>query len=333
MTNSTEHEFLYVKDDISLHVDQFNLTYAGETEGWATYRHQNIDAARNYIATLFPGVFAVLTDYHNQCAFSVPNSEGAYIPMLSICYAFAGRMEWNISSVNRHAYFPPENLLLYSYARHETYADFPDRYFRCLELNLCLPLPAETVDLFADFGIDWELISSRYAKEQVVLIRGTEAIQQFLANYDPAELKRPAAFRLLCLYLLNFLENYDGSLDGPVAYLPGERVRQLAQVAAGLKANLRASPTLADLASQTGISRTYLQQQFKTVYGMSIHAYHKRLRLQEAARLLSETNQSIASIAEAIGYSHQGKFAVAFKKQFGSSPQIYRQTADRNRKV
>ncbi len=46
--------------------------------------------------------------------------------------------------------------------------------------------------------------------------------------------------------------------------------------------------------------------------------------MQEAMRLLRETDDSVASIASAVGYESQGKFAKAFKDAVHLSPTQYR---------
>ena len=60
------------------------------------------------------------------------------------------------------------------------------------------------------------------------------------------------------------------------------------------------------------------------VYGKNISEYAIDLRMREAARLLTDTNDSILKIGEAVGYAGQSKFAAAFRKYYGTSPRQYR---------
>ena len=46
--------------------------------------------------------------------------------------------------------------------------------------------------------------------------------------------------------------------------------------------------------------------------------------MEKAARLLSETNDSIARIAEAVGYGSQSRFSTAFKEVYQMLPLEYR---------
>ena len=63
---------------------------------------------------------------------------------------------------------------------------------------------------------------------------------------------------------------------------------------------------------------------FKKVYGMSVYSYQKTLRLQKAHKLLRVTDKSVAEIAMEIGYINPGKFAAAFKEQYGLSPSEFK---------
>lgn len=46
--------------------------------------------------------------------------------------------------------------------------------------------------------------------------------------------------------------------------------------------------------------------------------------MEQAARLLRETDRSVAEIAQAVGYDSQSKFTAAFKAFFGALPREYR---------
>lgn len=91
-----------------------------------------------------------------------------------------------------------------------------------------------------------------------------------------------------------------------------------------ISANLTASLTIEQLASELHASPSAIKAAFRNVYGDSIYAYRKTLRLQEAQRLLSETDIPIAQVAAEIGYANPGKFAAAFKKKYGQLPREYK---------
>lgn len=50
------------------------------------------------------------------------------------------------------------------------------------------------------------------------------------------------------------------------------------------------------------------------------------IRLQRAAQTLAATEDSLAIIAEAVGYQSEAVFSTAFKRHFGVRPREYRVT-------
>ena len=82
--------------------------------------------------------------------------------------------------------------------------------------------------------------------------------------------------------------------------------------------------TIEYLSKEYLMNPTTLKQVFKAVYGTSIAAHVKGHRMEEAARLLVATDDSIAEIADQVGYTSQSKFTTAFKEYFGELPTEYR---------
>ena len=80
------------------------------------------------------------------------------------------------------------------------------------------------------------------------------------------------------------------------------------------------------IAERFSVSETSLKNYFRGVYGQNISTWLREIRMNEAARLLSDTKRPIAEISEHVGYSKQGKYAAVFKKQFGLSPLEYRRS-------
>jgi len=79
-----------------------------------------------------------------------------------------------------------------------------------------------------------------------------------------------------------------------------------------------------ELSKKYLINPTTLKETFKAVYGRSIAAHIKQHRMEQAAKLLRETDLSIAEIAQAVGYDSQSRFTAAFKSFFQVVPREYR---------
>ncbi|MFF2847572.1 AraC family transcriptional regulator [Streptomyces sp. NPDC058001] len=85
--------------------------------------------------------------------------------------------------------------------------------------------------------------------------------------------------------------------------------------------------TLAELGALTSMERTYLVRLFQRDLGVSPIAYLNQLREQAAARLLVQTDQSVARIGAQLGWGDAGYFARRFKAAYGLTPSAYRRRA------
>jgi len=77
-----------------------------------------------------------------------------------------------------------------------------------------------------------------------------------------------------------------------------------------------------DWAKMSGMSLRSFTSQFAEETGMLFSAWRQRIRLQAAMRLLSQ-NQSVAQVANDLGYSSPSSFIEIFRKQFGEPPKQY----------
>ena len=96
------------------------------------------------------------------------------------------------------------------------------------------------------------------------------------------------------------------------------------QIRSYILQNLSRHITVNELAEYVGFNRSYLISLFKESIGIGPGAYITRLRIDEAKRLLTISNNSLASIAEALGFSSQSHFQNVFRKETGKTPLQYR---------
>ncbi len=79
-------------------------------------------------------------------------------------------------------------------------------------------------------------------------------------------------------------------------------------------------------ASSVGISRTKVNEILKLELGFTFTGYLNKLRLTEAARLLSESKDAnIAEVAYSVGYKNVSYFNKLFKAEFSCTPKAYQQ--------
>jgi AraC-like DNA-binding protein len=82
--------------------------------------------------------------------------------------------------------------------------------------------------------------------------------------------------------------------------------------------------SVAELASRAAVSRSLLDDRFRTVLGRSPIRYLTEWRMHLAAELLTTTDITIVTIARRVGYDSEEAFSRAFKRARGLSPSHWR---------
>lgn len=85
--------------------------------------------------------------------------------------------------------------------------------------------------------------------------------------------------------------------------------------------------SLDDLAEVARFSPSHYSHLFKEQTNTSPIRFFIRLKMQRACELLQATNQTVASIAQQVGYSDPFHFSRMFKKVIGKSPSQYRDSS------
>ena len=111
---------------------------------------------------------------------------------------------------------------------------------------------------------------------------------------------------------------------GQTGWLAGTRDAEVGRALALLHAQPARPWTVAELARETGLSRTVIAQRFRLFLGESPMAYLTRWRLRLGARALTTTSHSVAEIASEVGYESEAAFNRAFKREYGTPPARYR---------
>lgn len=91
-----------------------------------------------------------------------------------------------------------------------------------------------------------------------------------------------------------------------------------------LREHYAESFTIKDLSDCVGVSPSHLSRVFNKEIGESIPAYLTRVRLDHAARLLQETDESAANIGQRVGFASAQYFNNVFKRERGMTPAQYR---------
>jgi len=97
-----------------------------------------------------------------------------------------------------------------------------------------------------------------------------------------------------------------------------------------LAAHYREPLTIQTIASASGVSASHLAHLFPEETGATIRRFLVRLRVEVAKRLLTQQNEKLDSLAEAIGFCDASHFSRAFERHTGHRPGEYRRLTTRN---
>jgi AraC-like DNA-binding protein len=115
-----------------------------------------------------------------------------------------------------------------------------------------------------------------------------------------------------------------GLPEGQTGWLAGARDAGVGKALTLLHQRHAHPWTVAELARETGLSRTVLSERFRHFLGEPPMAYLTRWRLRLGARALTATSQGVAQIASEVGYESEAAFNRAFKREYRLPPARYR---------
>ena len=85
-----------------------------------------------------------------------------------------------------------------------------------------------------------------------------------------------------------------------------------------------AEHSIDELAAQIGVTPTHFCRIFKKATGVSPHQYVMKARLNRAQHMLEQSEASMATIAESLGFTSQSHFTRAFRQFAGETPSDFR---------
>jgi two-component system response regulator YesN len=102
------------------------------------------------------------------------------------------------------------------------------------------------------------------------------------------------------------------------------RAQYVKKVQSFAEKNLHLDVSLRALADHVNLHPTHLSKIYKIETGEGISDYVASLRMERACRLLGTTDKKVYEISTEIGYLDPAYFIKVFKRQFGVTPQEYR---------
>lgn len=240
-------------------------------------------------------------------------------------YCQSGRIGWKLPT---SVYLGPgEFLLTDSQTLGEAAISLPNRDYTGLLLSIAPAALGENApEPLSGSGITGEALLTSYSLGgKPVPFSAEPALRQVFESLEVGpEGYRKIFSKVKVLELLVLLAAGEGCREKRLTEYPAEQVEIIRQIHDRLIGNLEQRCSIEELSRQYLMNPTTLKQMFKTVYGTSIAAHIREHRMEAAARLLAQTDMSIADVARQVGYDSQSRFSAAFKAYYRMLPKEYR---------
>lgn len=277
---------------------------------------------------VFKGCYLIYNDFHMKecCSGFKPSAQ-----IFCIDHCREGRIEWCVDR-NRYIYVESGDMQVNSREQHSSKFLFPLNHYHGLTIGFDIAEAEDSLlHVMEGFSVDIKKLRHKFCPDDhsFIMRAGVQISHIFSELYDLPEHVRLPYFKIKVLELLLFLETLDVPVGGEERpYFYKTQVDKVKVIAALLTGNLENWYTLEELSEQFSFPLTSLKQCFKGVYGCSVAAYMREYRMNAAAVMLKNTQDSVISIAARVGYSNPGKFASAFRSVLGVTPTEYRKTID-----
>lgn len=155
-----------------------------------------------------------------------------------------------------------------------------------------------------------------------------QAAEEFAVTYQrevPAELLKPFSFVSLSEYREKFMEFIMEENDRLMSAAGEDQLEaRMQQAVRYIRENYASDLNMAVVSNEVSMNYSLFSTAFKNYTGTNFVAYLKELRMEEAKRLLSETDLKVNEISARVGYDNEKHFMKSFKAMVGVSPSEYR---------
>lgn len=279
---------------------------------------------------VFPGVEV---SFDSFWAPEVSFRHKASASVMELFYCRSGRVGWNMQG-DTAVYLGAGDMTVHSTVccAHSAMM-FPLGYAEGLSLSIDLEeLADHCPEILQQANPDFSQMHRLFCGEKPVALPACNELEEiFFPLYRVAPAQRLPYLQLKVQELLLYLSRSHPSQKVLTQYF-SQQTELIKEIHALLTGHLEQRFTIEELSKRYAINTSTLKAVFKTVYGMPIASYMKEYRVRQAMKLLRETNDSIAQIAEQVGYESQGKFTNAFKDVAQQLPTEYRRNFVPNKK-
>lgn len=222
-------------------------------------------------------------------------------------------------------------MLINSNIGHATLARKPDSIAMVLHID-----PIFLKDYYENLEfLSFDLWSSKESRNEKPFVLIRDYLSKMILSYGKQEPEQKLLFEssfysFLHTIILHFPPKEIQSLTLMTNQKKFDAIDKMIKY---INKNYKKKITLNRLAKESGYNSSYVSQLFKSNLGINFYDYLTRIRLREATRELSQSENKILEIALENGFPDIKAFNSAFKDNFGKSPTEYRkQLNSENRK-
>ena len=276
------------------------------------------------VIPLYPGIDLCYLTFSTN-SFSVHHKALPHI--IQINYCKAGQIVWEMKSQNR-IYLNPGDFSLHTMkVCTDSVLTFPKDIYEGLSIYIDLQEVSGNPPELLNGSTIFETILPKIFRENdaPVFLAGNEQTENIFSAFfnQPEGLKLPYQ-KIKTMELLLYLSKTELVSSQQLSEYKTDQIRVVREIHGQLTRHMEQRITIEELSKKYLINPTTLKTAFKSIYGTSIAAHIKEHRMEQAAKMLKETDESIAEIARAVGYDSQSKFTAAFKAYFKVLPKEYR---------
>ena len=282
--------------------------------------------AQAIVYQLYPGVEVAYISVHMADFDFKLFEKGEPKNYVSIHYCMEGRIEHEINQ--EFFYLMPGDCSIAIQDKTKKMYQLPLKHYHGISIGIDLDAAPNPLASFLE-SCDCSLLEALQhicGGMSHIVLRSSEIVKKFFGELYEADLEQRLDYLRVkvpeLFYRMKYAKTdstyYDRNL------VPRAQVEIVKAVSDYITQNLNDKITLKQLTLEFGISDTYLQTAFRSVYGMPVISFIRMQKMQCAAQVLIHTTRTVDEIAEEFGYENESKFSAAFKKIMGDTPGVYR---------
>lgn len=154
-------------------------------------------------------------------------------------------------------------------------------------------------------------VEMQHILKHIIAANASKALSKFYIRIKAEE---------LLFHLFSKLINRENSVHKSMNNADTERLIYLRNL---ILADLSVPPVLSTLAATIGMGETRMKLLFKQTFGDSIYNYYQKVRMEEAAFLLKQSDYSVSEVGFELGFTNLSHFSKLFKRYFGLTPKKF----------